>query len=49
MRPAFWSSFAADDRWCGRVLLILRLRLERARAELAALRLDAEDAAEAPR
>jgi len=42
MRPAFWSSFALlIVVWS--VLLAVRLRLERARAELVALRLDVED------
>jgi len=42
MRPAFWASFALlIVVWS--VLLAVRLRLERARAELVALRLDVED------
>ena len=42
MKPAFWSSFALMIIvWS--VLFVVRLRLERARAELAALRLDTED------
>jgi heme exporter protein C len=42
MKPAFWSSFALMIVvWS--VLFVVRLRLERARAELAALRLDTED------
>jgi heme exporter protein C len=42
MRVAFWSSFVLITLvWA--LLLIIRMRLERARAELAALRLDAED------
>jgi heme exporter protein C len=42
MRPAFWSSFALlIIVWS--LLLAVRLRLERARADLAALRLDTED------
>ena len=42
MRIAFWSSFLLITLvWT--VLLIIRMRLERARADLAALRLDAED------
>jgi heme exporter protein C len=42
MRPAFWSAFALMLLvWS--LLLALRVRLESARAELAALRLDAED------
>src|SRR5665811_876185 len=42
MRPAFWSAFGLILLvWS--VLLIVRLRLEGARAELASLRLDAED------
>ena len=40
--PQFWSSFLLITLvWT--VLLIIRMRLERARADLAALRLDAED------
>jgi heme exporter protein C len=46
MRPAFWSSFALILLvWS--LLFTLRLRLEGARAELASLRLDAEDLLEA--
>ena len=42
MRVAFWSSFVLITLvWA--LLLTIRMRLERARAELAALRLDAED------
>jgi heme exporter protein C len=42
MRIAFWSSFLLITLvWT--MLLIIRMRLERARADLAALRLDAED------
>jgi heme exporter protein C len=42
MRPAFWSAFALILLvWS--LLFALRLRLENARAELASLRLDAED------
>ena len=42
MRPAFWASFALlIVVWS--VLLAVRVRLERARAELVALRLDVED------
>ncbi len=42
MRPAFWGSFALLILvWS--LLLAVRLRLERARADLAALRLDTED------
>jgi len=42
MRVAFWCSFALITLvWT--LLLIIRMRLERARAELATLRLDAED------
>ena len=45
MRPAFWSAFALITLvWA--LLLTMRVRLERARAELATLRLDAEDLAE---
>src|SRR4051812_8509312 len=45
MRPAFWSAFLLITLvWA--LLLTIRVRLERARAELAALRLDAEDLAE---
>jgi heme exporter protein C len=46
MRPAFWSAFALITVvWS--LLLGLRMRLERARAEVAALRLDADDILEA--
>jgi heme exporter protein C len=46
MRPAFWSAFALMLLvWA--LLLALRVRLEAARAELAALELDAEDILEA--
>ena len=46
MRPAFWSSFALMLLvWS--LLFALRLRLERARAELAELKLEAEDLLEA--
>jgi heme exporter protein C len=46
MRPAFWSAFALMFTvWA--LLLALRVRLEAARAELAALELDAEDLLEA--
>ena len=46
MRPAFWSAFALMTViWA--LLLGLRLRLESARAEIAALRLDADDILEA--
>jgi len=45
MRPAFWSAFALMILvWS--VLLAVRLRLERARGELAALRIDVEDLTE---
>ena len=45
MRPAFWSAFALMILvWS--VLLAVRLRLERARAELSALRIDVEDLTE---
>ena len=45
MRPSFWSAFALMILvWT--VLLVVRLRLERARAELAALRIDVEDLVE---
>jgi len=45
MRPAFWSAFALMILvWS--VLLAVRLRLERARADLAALRIDVEDLTE---
>jgi heme exporter protein C len=46
MRPAFWSAFALMLLvWS--LLLALRVRLETARAELAELRLEAEDLLEA--
>src|SRR4029077_1267324 len=46
MRPAFWSAFALITVvWS--LLLGLRVRLERARAELAALRLDVDEILEA--
>jgi heme exporter protein C len=46
MRPAFWSAFALMLLvWS--LLLALRVRLESARAELAELRLEAEDLLEA--
>jgi heme exporter protein C len=42
MRPAFWTAFALILLvWA--VLFMVRLRLERARAELASLRLEVED------
>src|SRR3954470_24946059 len=42
MRPAFWTAFALILLvWA--MLFMVRLRLERARAELASLRLDVED------
>jgi heme exporter protein C len=42
MRPAFWSAFLLIALvWA--LLLTIRMRLERARAELATLRLDAEE------
>src|SRR5580765_1326657 len=45
MMPAFWSSFALITLvWA--LLLTVRVRLERARAELATLRLDADELAE---
>ena len=45
MRPAFWSAFVLITLvWT--LLLTIRIRLERARAELETLRLDAEDLAE---
>ncbi len=48
MRPAFWSAFLLMTVvWT--LLLGLRVRLESARGELAALRLDAEDLLEAGR
>jgi heme exporter protein C len=42
MRPAFWASFALITLVWG-LLLVLRVRLEAARSELAAVRLEAED------
>jgi heme exporter protein C len=46
MRPAFWSAFALIlVVWS--LLLALRMRLERARAELAALHLDVDEILEA--
>jgi heme exporter protein C len=46
MRPAFWSAFALITVvWS--LLLGLRVRLERARADLAELRLDADEILEA--
>jgi heme exporter protein C len=48
MRPAFWSSFLLITLLWG-VLLALRVRLERQRALVAALRLDADDLLEASR
>jgi heme exporter protein C len=46
MRPAFWSAFVLMLLvWA--LLLTLRVRLESARAELAALELEAEDILEA--
>src|SRR3982751_2397626 len=48
MRPAFWSAFFLITLvWA--LLLTIRVRLERARGELATLRLDAEDLAEVNR
>jgi len=45
MMPAFWSAFALISvLWA--LLLTVRVRLERARAELAVLRLDADELAE---
>ena len=45
MRPAFWSAFALITLvWA--LLLTVRIRLERARSELAELRLDADELAE---
>ena len=45
MRPAFWSAFALITLvWA--LLLTVRVRLERARTELAELRLDADELAE---
>jgi heme exporter protein C len=48
MRPAFWASFALMTLVFG-ILLALRMRLEKARATLAELRLEAEDLLEAQR
>ncbi|HET6150042.1 MAG TPA: cytochrome c biogenesis protein CcsA [Polyangia bacterium] len=48
MRPAFWASFVLIAIVFG-VLLTLRMRLEAARAQLAELRLEAEDLMEAQR
>jgi len=48
MRPAFWSSFLLITILWG-VLLALRVRLERQRALVAALRLDTDDLLEAGR
>jgi heme exporter protein C len=48
MRPAFWSAFLLITLVWG-LLLTIRVRLERARAELATLRLDAEELAEVNR
>jgi len=46
MMPAFWSSFALITLvWA--LLLTVRVRLERARAELATLRMDADELMEA--
>jgi heme exporter protein C len=48
MRPAFWSAFLLITLvWA--LLLTIRVRLEKARAELATLRLDAEELAEVNR
>ena len=48
MRAAFWSSFVLITLvWA--LLLMLRTRLERARTEVASLRLDADELAEAGR
>jgi len=45
MKPAFWSAFALITLvWA--LLLTVRVRLERARTELAELRLDADELAE---
>jgi hypothetical protein len=45
MRPAFWSAFLLMTLvWS--LLLTIRVRLERTRTELAALRLDADELAE---
>jgi len=48
MRPAFWASFTLIALVFG-ILLALRMRLEKARALLAELRLEAEDLLEAQR
>ncbi len=48
MRPAFWASFTLVTLVFG-ILLALRMRLEKARALLAELRLEAEDLLEAQR
>ncbi len=48
MRPAFWASFTLLTLVFG-ILLALRMRLEKARALLAELRLEAEDLLEAQR
>ena len=48
MRPAFWASFALISLVFG-ILLTLRMRLEKARAALADLRLEVEDLLEAQR
>jgi heme exporter protein C len=48
MRPAFWASFTLVALVFG-ILLALRMRLEKARALLAELRLEAEDLLEAQR
>jgi len=48
MRPAFWASFTLVALVFG-ILLTLRMRLEKARALLAELRLEAEDLLEAQR
>ncbi len=48
MRPAFWASFVLISLVFG-ILLALRMRLEKARALLAELRLEAEDFLEAQR
>jgi heme exporter protein C len=46
MRPAFWASFALITLvWA--LLLILRMRLEKARAALGDLRMEVEDMLEA--
>jgi heme exporter protein C len=48
MRPAFWASFALISLVFG-ILLTLRMRLEKARAALADLRIEVEDLLEAQR